>query len=269
MISVSHLTALDAPPEDFITGAAAAGFTGVGLRIMPPKHAPGRYPVVGDAARIALLRRMADDAGIRIFEAESFGIDVDTNPGDLLPALEAASALGARFVVSGGIDPDESRLAARYAELAEHAQRFDIGVVIEFMPSRPMRSLEDALRVLARAAHPNLKLLIDTLHLARSGGTVAQVAALDLAQIGYVHLCDAPAAHPGPDGLTPESREGRLFPGEGELPLAALLAVLPVDMPLSIEAPHRDHGRLPARERLALAGRTTLAFVAGARAGRS
>ena len=47
MISVSHLTALDASPEEFIDGAAAAGFEGVGLRILPPRHAP-MQSIVGD-----------------------------------------------------------------------------------------------------------------------------------------------------------------------------------------------------------------------------
>jgi sugar phosphate isomerase/epimerase len=267
MISVSHLTALDAPPEDFIPAAAAAGFTGVGLRILPPKHAPGRYPIVGDAARTGRLRQLARDYGIAIFEAESFGIDVDTAPAEFEPALATAAELGARFVVSGGIDPDENRLAARYAELAELAARYAIVPVIEFMPSRPMRSLGDALRVLAKAGHPNLKLLIDTLHLARSGGAVAEVAALDPALIGYVHLCDAPAAHPGEKGLTAESREGRLFPGEGGLPLSELMRALPADMPVSVEAPHRDHGDLSPMERIALAGPATLRFIEAVRAG--
>jgi sugar phosphate isomerase/epimerase len=267
MISVSHLTALDAPPEEFISYAARAGFTGVGLRILPPKHAQGRYPVAGDAPRVKRLRRLADDEGIQIFEAESFGIDVDTDPKDMVPALEAAAELGASFIVSGGIDPDEDRLAARYAQLAEEAARFRIGMVIEFMPSRPMATLQDALRVMGKVRHPNAKLLIDTLHLVRSGGTVAEVGELDPALIGYIHLCDAYAAHPGRDHLTQESREGRLFPGEGQLELAELLRMLPPTMPISLEAPHLVHGSLPPRERLAIAGKTTVGFVNSVRSG--
>jgi sugar phosphate isomerase/epimerase len=267
MISVSHLTALDAPPEEFIPYAARAGFTGVGLRILPPKHAQGRYPVVGDAPRVKHLRRLADDEGIQIFEAESFGIDVDTNPRDMIPALEAAAELGASFIVSGGIDPEEDRLATRYAELAEEAGRFGIGMVIEFMPSRPMATLQDALRVMGKVSHPNAKLLIDVLHLVRSGGTVADVGRLDLPLIGYIHLCDAPAEHPGQDNLTQESREGRLFPGEGQLELAELMNMLPPTMPVSLEAPHLVHGSLPPKERLAIAGRATLTFMESVRGG--
>ncbi len=267
MICVSHLTALDAPPEEFLTCAAAAGFEGVGLRILPPKHAPGRWPVVGDRPRVAALKRQADDLGIRIFEAESFGIDVDTQVPALRPALETAAELGASYIVSGGIDDDEGRLVAGYAALSEAAQSFGLGMAIEFMPSRPMRSLVDAMRVLGKVAHPNARLMIDVLHLARSGGTPDDVAALDPKVIAYIQICDAPAERSAPS-LVEESRAGRLFPGEGGLPLQRLMDVLPADISMSLEAPHAVHAGLPPRERLKIAGESTLRFAAAMRARR-
>jgi sugar phosphate isomerase/epimerase len=265
MICVSHLTALDAPAEAFIDGAAAAGFEGCGLRVIPPKHAP-TTPIAGDKPRIAALRERAKDRGIRIFEAESFGIDSDTRIVDFQPALEAAAELGAAYIVSGGIDADESRLAASYAELAEAAQRFGLVMAIEFMPSRPMKSLGDALRVLGKVAHPNAKVLIDALHLTRSGGTPDDVARVDPASLAYLQLCDAP--NPPVQSLTEESRGGRLYPGEGGLPLARLMDALPTDVATSLEAPHALQRHLPAAERLRLAGVATLAFIAATRARR-
>lgn len=94
MICISHLTALDAEPELMVEAAAKAGFDGLGLRIFPPSHAPDQYPIVGDWPRIRRLRAMADDLGVRIFEAESFGIDKDFAPDPCARALEAAAALG-------------------------------------------------------------------------------------------------------------------------------------------------------------------------------
>ena len=263
MISVSHLTALDASPEEFIDGAAAAGFEGVGLRILPPRHAP-MQSVVGDQPRVAALRRRADDLGIRIFEAESFGMAADTDVEAMRPALAVAAELGAAYIVSGGIDDDEARLVAGYRALSAAAQSFGLGMAIEFMPSRPMRSLADAVRVLGKVAHPNARLLIDALHLARSGGTPEDVAAIDPALIAYIHLCDAPQKLA--TSLTEESRRGRLYPGEGALPVARLMDVLPADMSTSLEAPHPAYFHLPPRERLRLAGEATLRFVAAARA---
>jgi sugar phosphate isomerase/epimerase len=74
---------------------------------------------------------------------------------------------------------------------------FGLGMAIEFMPSRPMRSLIDALLVLAKVDHPNAKLLIDTLHLERSGGTPEDVGRVDHpATLAYVQVCDAAQESP-------------------------------------------------------------------------
>jgi sugar phosphate isomerase/epimerase len=120
------------------------------------------------------------------------------------------------------------------------------------------------LRVISKVGHPNARLLIDALHLDRSGGTPEQVAEVDPEQIAYVHLCDAPQGPPA--SLTEESRRGRLYPGEGTLPLQRLFDLLPKDVSVSLEAPHALHADLPPRERLALAGEATLRFMKAARA---
>jgi len=176
--------------------------------------------------------------------------------------------LGAQWIVSGGIDDDESRLAANYAKLAEAAAGFGIGMAIEFMPSRPMRSLADALRVLGKVDHPNAKLLIDTLHLQRSGGTPEDAGRVDPAKLAYVQVCDAASVESPAmrSALIEESRSGRLYPGEGVLPLTRLYDLLPADIPTSLEAPHAHHAHLPPTERLKLAGAATVRFVEAMRA---
>jgi len=268
MICVSNLTALDATPEEFIDGAAAGGFEGCGLRIFPPKHAPDQYPIAVNPKWTRELKKRADDRGIRIWEAESFGIDRDTDVDGMRFAIEAAAVLGAQWIVSGGIDDDESRLAANYAKLAEAAAGFGIGMAIEFMPSRPMRSLADALRVLGKVDHPNAKLLIDTLHLQRSGGTPEDAGRVDPAKLAYVQVCDAASVESPAmrSALIEESRSGRLYPGEGVLPLTRLYDLLPADIPTSLEAPHAHHAHLPPTERLKLAGAATVRFVEAMRA---
>lgn len=267
MISVSHLTALDASPEDFIDAAAEAGFDGVGLRIAPPRHTPTQWPVVGDAGRIRDLRRRADDLDLRIFEAESFMMNADTDRDDLRRALDAAAELGAECLVSAGGDPVEQRLIAGHAALAEAAARYGILVGIEFMAFRPLRSLADAVRVCKAVGHGNARLLIDALHLQRSGGRPDDVARLDASVVGYIHLCDAAIATPPGMTLADEARTGRLLPGEGVLPLHALLDAVPEGTPVSLEAPVGALGHLPPRERLRLAGERTHAFLAERRAG--
>lgn len=263
MICVSHMTALDAEPERMVEAAARAGFEGVGLRIFPPRHAPAQYPVTGDPARIRALRKRADDAGIRIFEAESFGIGPDFDPDAYMRSLDTARLLGAGMIVSAGIDDDLSRLADRYRWLAERAADHGIVLAMEFMPYRGMKTLAQALEVHAAVGHPNARLLIDAVHFSRSGAGIADLAAIpDRRIIGHFHICDAPASPPATlEEKLAESREARLYPGEGGLPLREMLALLPDGCSISLEAPHRDQQGWSVEDRLMAAGRVTLGFL--------
>src|SRR5258707_677932 len=82
--------------------------------------------------------------------------------------------------------------------------------------------------------------LREALHFSRSGGLPAHVASVDPSLFRYVQICDAGPDMPAPTdtpALIREARTGRLLPGEGVLPLAALVAALPETVPLAIEAP--------------------------------
>jgi sugar phosphate isomerase/epimerase len=125
-----------------------------------------------------------------------------------------------------------------------------------------VRTLADAQRVLNRAAHPAGAILVDALHLQRSGGTPADVSAVAPEQLPYVQLCDGPFQPILPDSAVAqaEARTGRLFPGDGELPLAELLRVLPAGASLAVEAPVANlaGGTVGERTRLAHAALTRL-----------
>jgi sugar phosphate isomerase/epimerase len=79
----------------------------------------------------------------------------------------------------------------------------------------------------------NASVLIDNLHLARTSGTLADVAAVDPDRLPYVQLCDAPAS--APEQLVVEALDGRLTLGAGELPVGELVDVLPSHTALSLE----------------------------------
>jgi sugar phosphate isomerase/epimerase len=97
-------------------------------------------------------------------------------------------------------------------------------------------------------------IIIDPLHLQRSGGTPGDVGALDPKLIAYCQLCDAPLAAPhnlprprelprgqsveGITDLALEARAVRLLPGDGELPLAEIIAALPAGLAFSVETPN-------------------------------
>jgi sugar phosphate isomerase/epimerase len=89
---------------------------------------------------------------------------------------------------------------------------------------------------------------VDALHLSRSGGTPADVKAVDPKLFEYAQLCDAPAAIPDMDRMRLEPGD-RLLPGQGGLPLVELMRVLPADLPIAVEAPVKTMEFLPPSER--------------------
>jgi len=78
-----------------------------------------------------------------------------------------------------GNDPDESRFTASFACLCEAAAGFDLRVGLEFAAYTHSPTIQAAHRVVKAAARPNGAVLIDALHMMRSGGTPADIAMLD------------------------------------------------------------------------------------------
>jgi sugar phosphate isomerase/epimerase len=125
------------------------------------------------------------------------------------------------------------------------------------------RSLAQARRLLDEVRRPNAGLLIDALHFYRSGAHPRDLAEIDPGLFPYIHLCDAYAAAPPPEGLRPEGRGGRFYPGEGELPLGDFLRALPRNIPIAIEAPCAEYAGLPPLERGRICGAATRALLSG------
>jgi sugar phosphate isomerase/epimerase len=235
--SLSHLSVLPVGPPDLIDLAADAGFRAVGIRLCSPMAGGPEWPLsVGSAELRETLARMRH-RGVSVFDIEVLVLAEDTDVRTYVRAFESAAALGARRACVNVDDPDPSRTIDRFGQLCDLAAPFGLGLDIEFMIWRPVARFEDAVAIVQAAGRPNGQILVDALHLDRSGGTVAAVAAVDGALIGSVQLCDAPERRPEPSGIIDEARGGRLAPGEGALPLAALLDALPKSVPLAVEVP--------------------------------
>ena len=70
--------------------------------------------------------------------------------------------------------------------------------------------------------------MIDTIHVDRSSGTPADIAQVPPALIDYVQVCDGSGPRPTDfETMIFQARNERAFPGEGNLDLAGMLAVLP------------------------------------------
>jgi sugar phosphate isomerase/epimerase len=169
---------------------------------------------------------------------EGFGVrpaaDVSTYQTD----LELINELGARRINVASIDRDLGRTLDQFAKLAEMADVFGIETTIEVGPG-PVPNLATALNAVRHVGKPNFRLLIDTMHLIRSGSGAADIAALDPNVIGYVQLCDVPLVSKHATYMD-EALHERMVPGTGELPLVEILAALPKHLVIGLEVPQRS-----------------------------
>jgi sugar phosphate isomerase/epimerase len=111
-------------------------------------------------------------------------------------------------------------------------------VSLEFGIFTEVKTLTQALGVLRMVQHPLAALLIDPIHVDRSGSAIAEIAKVDPALLPYAQFCDAPAERPDPADMAAVIRDAvdlREQCGEGALPLAALYQAVPPGIPLSIE----------------------------------
>lgn len=251
-LSLAHLTVLDVAPPALFDLATGAGYQNVGIRILPAVPGAVCYPLSRPTV-LEWRRRMAG-AGVGVHDVEFIPLTPDIRVGDYAQTMALAAELGARRLNVSGDDANFDRLAENFGALCDLAADLGMGVDLEFMRFRTVGTLHQALDIVTRAGRPNGRLLIDLLHLYRSGGTAGMLRGVPLSALGSVQLCDAPLKDPTDAGLADEARQGRLFPGEGELPLMAFMDALPGDICVGVEVPAEStHPELGASQRAAMA----------------
>lgn len=203
---------------------AAYGFAGVS----------DNYLLLRDAATQALIGQAVRDHGLRMgsfvhaplrWNAPDW---IDGRALDSIDATaEAAARSGGRAVtcITGHVEGADA--AAERRSMAQNlrraAERLDgsgVTLCVEathpaFAPGLLIEQVEEALEVVALAAHPQVRLCLDIGHVALHGRD--PVAAIERAAglIGNVQIADAPADAPG-----------RVEPGAGALDWAAIFAAL-------------------------------------------
>jgi sugar phosphate isomerase/epimerase len=237
--SLAYLTAPDLSPPEMIHTAHRAGYQFVGVRLLPAAPGGEFWELGTDIALLAETRHAIKDTGVKVFDIEIIRIGPTFHPKAHGRFLETCAALGASAILIAGDDPDEARLTANFAAFCEAARPFKLTADIECMPWTEIKNIAQATRIAVAADQPNAGVLVDALHVARSGSTLADVAAIPRQLLHYAQLCDAPADVPTTlEGLLHTARIERLLPGEGGIDLVGLLNVLPADLPLSIEIPN-------------------------------
>ncbi len=238
-LSLAHLSLVDVPPPRLVEIAAEAGFDAVGLRLSPARDGEAPWPLLGDTAMARETRALLRATGLGVVDVEVLRLTAAPDLDAYARVLDAAAELDARFAVVSGFDPDERRLTDSYARLCELAGPYGARPLLEPMAYSAVSSLQQAARIATAAGSPHGGVLVDTIHLSRTGGSVAELARLDPRLQGYVQWSDAPAAPPPSlDAIALESRTARLAPGDGELPLLEVLATIPAAAPISVEVPN-------------------------------
>jgi len=238
VLGLAHLTALELSPPALVTEAARAGFASVGLRVVPATAGGPAYPTrVGTEAHRA-LKQILTAEGIRVSDIEFIQLTPEVDVQAFAGVFEAAADLGAMSVTVSGDDGDQARLTAHFAELCDLALAFGLRVDLEFMRWRAIGALPQALAIVREAGKSNGAVLVDALHLTRSGGKAADLISISDEWLRAAQICDAGADVPVSEAaIIAEAREGRLPPGAGSLPLGDLLEALPTDAFLSVEMP--------------------------------
>ncbi|MEY3494011.1 MAG: hypothetical protein RL413_1429 [Actinomycetota bacterium] len=229
LLSIAAGVHPDLAPERMVEVAAGSGWPACGVWFDP-----GTWT---DATTRAVKQRL-DDTGVVALDLEPI-IPAPNHDDHGERVIETAAALGASHVLFTSRLPDLSATIERFSSLCDVASRCGVTLVCEFLPIFPLKSLSMARDVVSRHPIDHAGILIDNLHLSRSGGTIDDVRSIDVRRFPYLQIADAPSLAPAafPE-LLDEAINGRLLPGEGGLPIDELLGAVPL-APLSFEVRSR------------------------------
>ena len=237
------------PGADLLTGihvAGAAGFSFYEPRI--PRLLEEDTPQGRRDARSALadegLQWLPVNALENVFAA---ALDQIQQVAREVCGLAEGFGIEQVIVVPGATDRDVSLGEAEdtIGVLKTIAAAHGVTLLYEFIgfPHHVFSSLPKAREV---AAASDLRLVIDTFHLAVSGTTVEAIQQTKGAEIGLIHLSDAIV---GDRSISDISDDNRVLPGEGGLPLAEYLRALAeirYDGPVSVEVFHPKYESIGA-----------------------
>ena len=251
-LGIEPLSVFGLPPVAFVNLAAdlglryiainfrLGGLTSLANRSMADGE-PGSAPASlrdDPALRRDTVAAMLD-RGVSISLGDGFvvreGVDIRDRAGDIALMAE----LGIPRINTVSFDPDLNRSIDQFGILAEMAAAAGLDLTLEFVPELTVADLPTALDAIRAVAQPHFQLLVDTMHLIRSGSGAKDIAAIDPDLIGYIHLSDAPLVPTIPDYLE-EAISERMVPGTGELPLLDVLAALPRHLVIGLEVPLRS-----------------------------
>ena len=241
-LGIEQISVFGMPPVAFVNLAADLGCQHISIGLISHGYNPHGYApwsLREDASLRREMKAAMADRGVSISLGEGLGVRPGGDVRDQVSDLDLMCELGVTRINMVSMDPDLGRSFDQYAVLAEMAAERGVESTTEFAPELTVADLPTALAAVRHVNRPDFRLLIDTMHLVRSGGSAADVAALDPELIGYVQLCDAPLT-PRFSTYFEEAMYERLPPGAGELRLTEVVRALPRDRVFALEVPLRS-----------------------------
>lgn len=241
-LALGFLSTFGIPPVELIDLAGDLGCRFVstvvqGIPLVPLGYAP--FSLKDDAALRRDMRAAMRHRGVRISLGDGFLVLPGSDMQKFATDLDALTDLGVPRINVVSLDPDRARTFDQLAALTELAAQRGMQTVVEPVPGLTVGDLPTALAAHQHVGSPDFRLLIDTMHLVRSGSSAADVAAISPDHIGYAQLNDT-MLRPRLDNYMEEAMFERMVPGEGELPLCEILSALPSDLVIELEVPRRS-----------------------------
>lgn len=235
-ISLAALTVLDVSPANQVLCAAKAGYSHVGIRLVPATPTETQWDMIGDTPMIREVEANLRATGVKVLDIEILRVKPDTRAINWKPFFETGARLGASQVLVAGNDPDYNRFCDNFAELCEIAHPYGLTLNVEPMPWCDIATVKAAGDAMKRVNRPNAGVLVDPIHFFRADNRYEDIDALPPGSLHYCQMCDITAERPKDmDGILYQARNFRLSPGTGAADLKTLLKHLP-GLPISIEA---------------------------------
>ena len=243
-LGIEMLCVFGMPPVEYVHLTADLGcrYITTGMVGFAPLKTLDYQPFsLRDDARLRQdLLAVMDDCGVSISLGEGLliapGVEIRSYTGD----LDVMAELRIPRINTVSLEPDRARTFDELAVLTDLAAERGILTSVEPVPGLAIADLPSAMAAVEHVGRQEISLLIDTMHVARSGASPDDLRALPAERVGHIQLCDVPLRSTKEHHYAEEAMYHRLPPGEGELPLAEMLAALPQDRVVGLEVPLRS-----------------------------
>ena len=213
-------------PARFVEVTATAGWKATGVWFDQESWSPTTSREV---------KKRIDHWGIEAVDMEVIRLGKNFEKGKAL--IEAACEVGAKNILVVSSLHSSEETADQLSHLCSLAKAGDITICLEFMKFTSVKSLSDALEVVKLVDAPNVGILLDLLHVVRSGTTFKEIEACDPNLFPYAQWCDGTAQPVGwsDSELITDALDDRLIPSEGKLDALKFESLFDTGVPFSIE----------------------------------